>query len=336
MKHNTNLESLPISALVLKRIKDAEAALPLDFPMTTHVSEREHTLGLRRGSGGAQATSKGLGSRKHVPRAGAKVVLEDCRNRSASSKSLAGRKASAGGWGSGREESKGGEFGANAREVKKPLYEKIYKDKPYLFETKEVQSVPIIENQLKERLVLQPLGMKESELPLFLKYYKSAVSANITESYSPLEDLLKQTQTGYNPHWLCLKAPEDSSKDYTAIKGLVVFCLEAEEELKRQVSVLHASTAEEQLANLLEEVVKYVWVNVNCREIKVVLNHIEYIGHFIIYKPLKSAYQKLHFKPLAQSETHKQALILDLDKSAPHFLLLPKYLLHHTTIGIKK
>eukprot|EP00826_Nyctotherus_ovalis_P012864 TRINITY_DN13426_c0_g1_i2.p1 TRINITY_DN13426_c0_g1~~TRINITY_DN13426_c0_g1_i2.p1 ORF type:complete len:317 (+),score=48.24 TRINITY_DN13426_c0_g1_i2:317-1267(+) len=311
--------------------------MPFDFPMTTHISEREHTLGLRRGSGGAvQRTSKQMGSRRQISKADSKAALEDCRNRSASSRSLAGRKASVGELGSGREESKGGEFSANVREVKKPLYEKIYKDKPYLFEAKEVQSIPIIENQLKERLVLQSLGMKESEVPLFLKYYKSTISASITESYSPLEELLKQTQAGYNPHWLCLKVSEDSSKDYSSIKGLVVFYLEAEEELKRQVSVLHASAAEELLANLLEETVKYIWVNVNCKEIKVVLNHIEYIGHFIIYKPLKTAYQRLHFKSLAQNETHKQTLVLDLDKSALHFLLLPKYLLHYATIGAKK
>jgi hypothetical protein len=305
VKYHANLESLPISALTLEKIKAAETSMPNDFPMNINVAEREKKLGLRdKGS---------IRSRTRIPKLDSRNT-EDDKVRLARHPSVSATPANI------KEENKlhKPESNTSIRKPKRALREKMFKrlSKP----NKEKLNTSTAENAGKEKLVLEPLKMKESEVPSFLKYYKSKVPARVVNSYLPIEELLAHSQEGYNPYWLSFKSIEDA-----VIKGLVVFHSQPKDETKWQVIILHASTTEELLTELLELTINYICGTIHCKEIKVVLNYIEYMGQFMVYKSLKEAYQKMKFRSVIHNESLKQALILDLDNSASQLLTTKKF-----------
>jgi len=283
--------------------------MPYDFPMNTNVAEREKKLGLKD-------LQRSTRSRKRIPRLDSKEIECDSRmQRLVRHPSASITPVNA------KEETKlhRPESNTNVKEVKRPLRERMFKS--LLSSTKEKQNTSATENIVKKKLVLEPLRIEESKVPSFLEHYRAKAQAKIIESYSPLKDLLEYSQEGYNPHWLSFKFAED-----TTIKGLVVFHLQPNNEAKWQVIILHASTTEELLVELLELSIKYIWENIHCKEIKVVLNYIKYIGNFMVYEPLKKAYQKMKFKGVSHNASLKQAFILDLDKTTLNFLIIPRFL----------
>jgi hypothetical protein len=174
-----------------------------------------------------------------------------------------------------------------------------------------------------KKLMLKPLGIKESEAGEFLERYKATISKQLLESYSPLSELLETSFSGYEPYWLCLK-------DQSSIKGLAVFHLDPESKIRSRVMVLHASvTEEENLNEFLKEVVSFIWANVNCEEIRVGITHIEQDNTKPApYLPLKTAYQNLSFrwKTLANNEDGKRILILGLNRPIAEQFLNPRFI----------
>lgn len=180
----------------------------------------------------------------------------------------------------------------------------------------------------EEKLLLRPLKIHEREVAAFLAEYQTGVSAKLIQSYVPCAELLEKSQTGYEPCWLCLRS-DSNSADHKKIKGLAVFHIDPTSKLRVRVNILHA-TAEESTGNVkdfLQQVVDYIWANVNCEEIRVGLAHIEQAGEkYIPYDPLKNAYQDLQFrwKTLTNDEQGKRILVLGLSRPATKPFLNPR------------
>lgn len=176
-------------------------------------------------------------------------------------------------------------------------------------------------NGSTDKLSLQPLKMKESEVQQFLERYESAVSPKLIQSYCPLSELLEKAHSGYEPHWVSLT-------NNSSIEGLGVYHLDPAAKSGARVTILHASTAaDEALEFFLEELVRSVWTNVHCAEIRVGLAHLpQPDGKLAPHGPLKTAFLRLRFrwKTLTSDQQGNRILILGLTRPSP--FLNPRYL----------
>lgn len=179
-------------------------------------------------------------------------------------------------------------------------------------------------NNIKENIVttdeqnlqLLPLKVLEDDLPQFLQKYQARVNPQLHQSYCPLSELLEKSQAGYTPHWLCLSYPDGKDQQ---IEGLAVFYIDPSCKARTRVTILHATVAGEEakISDLLSELLKFIWSNINCDEIRVGLAHVQQEGEKMIpYDPLKNAYQDLKFrwKTLTNDDLGNRILILGMNR----------------------
>eukprot|EP01022_Parablepharisma_sp_SALTPOND_P001249 TRINITY_DN105925_c0_g1_i1.p1 TRINITY_DN105925_c0_g1~~TRINITY_DN105925_c0_g1_i1.p1 ORF type:complete len:493 (-),score=44.28 TRINITY_DN105925_c0_g1_i1:1246-2724(-) len=201
-------------------------------------------------------------------------------------------------------------------------------------ETREIQSPSFSPDRssLPSEPSLLPLNMTDCDVPKFLGWYQAKVSEKFIKSYSPLEQLLEKTQTGYNPIWLCYASEryakegasrllENNSID-NAVHGFAVFHIDPASQIRSRVLILHASVSDEstdpkKLPEFLRQLMEYIWKNVNCDEIRIELSHFtQEDGKLAAYSALKDALQELKFrwKTLISDQEGNRVVVLGANR----------------------
>lgn len=174
-----------------------------------------------------------------------------------------------------------------------------------------------------------PLKLNESDIPDLISWYRSKLSTQFLNAYSPLSKLAERAELGCNPVWLHYGNTVIPSGEFEEavrndslgcyVKGLAVFNIDPTSRAQPRILILHASFIDEEIemSKYFQELIDYIWQSVSCNEIRVELSYsFQESDKPTPYEDLKNELQRQQFKwrTLVNDREGNRSLVLSLTR----------------------